>query len=117
MKFCRVFNAGGWKRVFLLLAVLVLCAGWLAGCRKRPTSSTASLPPEPVYRMDTAATPAAQAKILTSALVTYEESHAGTPNDLNQLVEKRLVDRLPLPPPGKKFAIDPKKHEVVLINQ
>ncbi len=55
--------------------------------------------------------------MLTQALITYEESYGGTPNDLNQLVEKSVLDRLPVPPPGRKFTIDRVKHEVVLVNQ
>ena len=104
----------------LILLLLALALGWgssITGCRKRPTASGSAQSSEPIYRIDDAPTPAAQTKLLTQALITYEESYGGTPNDLNQLVEKRLVDRLPAPPPGKKFAIDSRKHEVVLVNQ
>jgi hypothetical protein len=101
----------------LLLALVLVLVSLITACRKRPAVSESALPAEPVYRIDGALTPGAQAKLLTHALITYEESYAGTPTDLNQLVEKRLVDRLPVPPPGKKFAIDSRKHEVVLVNQ
>ena len=105
------------KPISLLLALALMWACSTTGCRKRPTASGPAIPSEPLYRIDGAPTPAAQVKLLTHALVTYEESYGGTPDDLNRLVEKRVLDRLPVPPPGKKFAIDRTKHEVALVNQ
>lgn len=101
----------------LLLALALVWVSSITGCRKRPAVSGSAQPSEPIYRTADAPTPAAQAQLLTHALITYEESYGGTPNDLNQLVEKRVLDRLPVPPPGKRFAIDRVKHEVVLVNQ
>lgn len=41
-------------------------------------------------------------------------ANAGPLKDLSQLVKAGLIKALPGPPPGKKFAIDPQTHKVVL---
>lgn len=105
------------RTIPLLLVLAIVWVSSMTGCRKRPAASGSAQPAEPIYRIDGGSTPAEQIKLLTQALITYEESHGGTPGDLNQLVEKRVLDRLPVAPPGRKFAIDRAKHEVVLVNQ
>ncbi len=38
------------------------------------------------------------------------------PKDLSVLVERKLVPRIPPPPPGKRFAIDPKTVSVIVVD-
>jgi len=70
------------------------------------------------YRLNTAAPFEAQLQMLTDALNVYEDWNGGkSPTSLQQLVEKKAIDRLPTPPPGKKFVIDSTKHVVSLESQ
>jgi len=38
------------------------------------------------------------------------------PKDLQVLVDRKLIPRLPAPPPGKKFAIDRQHVRVILVD-
>ncbi len=70
--------------------------------------------PQTLMRINDAATPEAKAQMLTDALTTWEDWNGKTPTSLEQLVEKKIIDRIPDPPPGRRFVIDAKKHQVVL---
>jgi hypothetical protein len=59
--------------------------------------------------------PEMQAKLLTDALNVFEDWNGGKgPRSLQQLVEKRIVDQIPIAPQGMKFVIDPARHAVIL---
>lgn len=105
------------SRILLVSALAVTITS--TACRKKakPEAPQTALPTQPLFMLDSAPSPAAQLKLLTDALTAYEELHGGTPKDLSQLVEKRVLDRMPVAPPGRKFSIDSTKHIVVLVNQ
>lgn len=102
----------------VLLSVLTVTVTTTA-CRKKakPEAPQTAMPTQPLFMVDSAPSPTALLKLLTDALTAYEELHGGTPQDLSQLVEKRVLDRMPVAPPGRKFSIDSTKHIVVLVNQ
>ena len=54
---------------------------------------------------------------LTEALHRYFEAKGQLPQNFQQLVAAKYIDKLPTPPPGKKFAIDRRNLQVVLVNQ
>jgi hypothetical protein len=98
-------------------ALLVAGVSSVTACRKRKaeTAPSSSLPAEPMFRIATAPTLAAQLKLLTDALTAWEEQSGGRAmTNLNQLVESRIIDQLPAPPPGQQFVIDGRRHQVML---
>ena len=105
-------------RLALLLSVLTVLLS-VSACRKRaPAAPASTVPPEAMFKVATATTPSNQLKLLTDAMTTWEDLNGGRAfTNLNQLVEGRVIDQLPDPPPGRKFAIDGQKHQVVLVNQ
>lgn len=100
-----------------LMAALFVAALFTAGCRKRKveTAQPSAVQAEPMFRIATAPTPVAQLKLLTDALTAWEEQNGGRAmTNLNQLVESRIIDQLPAPPPGQRFVIDGRRHQVLL---
>lgn len=96
-------------RTLLLLSLLVAV---FPGCKKRPASTAPAsvqpaAPPDP--QKDTAE--------LTMAVRAYYLSQGKHPATLDDLVQARCIYRLPTAPPGKKYAIDAKKLEAVLVDQ
>jgi hypothetical protein len=53
---------------------------------------------------------------LTVALQTYMQVSSNYPKDLNDLVKIKLLKKMPVPPPGKKFAIDRQNIRVILVD-
>jgi hypothetical protein len=51
------------------------------------------------------------------AFFAYCREHTTPPRDLSDLVAAHYLRALPVPPAGKKFAIDSKNMKVVLVNQ
>jgi len=109
----------------VLLTAFVAC-----GCKKPvatqsdPVQAPSRAAPQAVkpadqalFKSATATTPQQMARLLTDALTTWEDQRGGVPQSLDQLVQARILDRLPTPPPGFKFAIDAQKHEVKLVPQ
>ena len=71
-----------------------------------------------LMRINDAGSSEEHAKMLTDALTTWEDWFGGkAPTSLQQLVEKKIVNRIPAAPQGKRFVIDPRKHAVVLQSQ
>ena len=96
-------------RTLLLLALLVIT---LPDCKKRPAPAAAAsaqpaTPPDP--QKDLAE--------LSMAMHAYYLSQGKHPATLDDLVQARCIYRLPTPPAGKKYAIDAKKLEAVLVDQ
>lgn len=94
----------------LLLLGLLLAA--LPGCKKKPApeapaSAQPATPPDP--QKDLAE--------LTMAVRAYYLSQGKQPATLEDLVQARCIYRLPTPPAGKKYALDAKKLEAVLVDQ
>ena len=118
------------RTLLLLLSLLVFI---LPGCRKRsapaaPVNTQPAAPPDP--QKDTAEPPTAvrassaapsdpqkDTAELTMAVRAYYLSQGKHPATLDDLVQARCIYRLPTPPPGKKYAIDAKKLEAVLVNK
>lgn len=110
--------------VFLAFAFVVTSVG----CRKKPGPVTAQ-PAEPVGPSSivlpggirppgtTAPAPAALATQLNNALHSFLEMKGRMPHDINELASAKLVPSVPPPPPGRKFAIDAGKLEVLLVPQ
>jgi len=54
---------------------------------------------------------------LTEALHRYFEVNNRMPPDFNTLVAAKFIQKMPAPPPGKRFAIDRVNMQVVVVNQ
>ena len=54
---------------------------------------------------------------LTQGLRKYSFEHRRVPGSFNELVAAGNLGTIPAPPPGKKFAVDPKAMQVVLVKQ
>ena len=96
---------------YLILLALVLGTA-LPGCKKRSPSvtsvnATPARPPNP--EKDLAE--------LSLAVRAYYLSQGKQPGTLDDLVQARCIYQLPTPPAGKKYAIDAKKLEAVLVDQ
>jgi hypothetical protein len=50
------------------------------------------------------------------ALVQWTFQHNNPPKDLNELVKEGYLKRLPVPPPGKRFSLDPRTMTVTLVD-
>lgn len=98
--------------VLLLLAVLTA-----SGCRKKPATS-ATPPPAPAEV--SGAAPAQKDPDLTALNVAYKkfwQEQKSPPAKLDDLVAKKYMTSIPVPPPGKKFNVDWAKMEVTLVPQ
>jgi hypothetical protein len=113
----------------------------LAGCSKRPETASpgsAAPPPQPAQAQDTSGTTEQAGNTLTPAPAIPDLSSVDSTEALAQLTqalrkfsaENRRVPTtfeeflgpgyqasLPKAPPGKKYAINPKRVEVILVNQ
>jgi hypothetical protein len=117
---------------FIVVGVAILL---LAGCGKKPEGASLSsvTPPAaestPVNQTSAspaaapASVPAIQADMepvlgqLTWSVRQYSLANHSVPGSLNVVMAAGYLTNLPPAPTGKKFAIDPKKVQVVLVNQ
>ena len=126
-------NSGMLSRVVLPLLIAVL----LAGCGESPEPSrpTPVSTKEPAQGQKTDAAPAKEQPAattvsnayeaalnaalveLTQALRKYSFEHQRLPKTLSELVAAGYLKDTPQAPPGKKFAINEKTVQVVLVNQ
>ncbi len=60
---------------------------------------------------------AAQLGELTQALRRYSVEHQRVPASVAEVAAAGYVKSMPLAPHGKRFAINPKRVEVILLNQ
>lgn len=115
----------GFRFLVVLLAALVLAP---MGCKRSakvvvapgPVASPKSplvLPEDFPPARVMAPGPAPVAKQLNDALNAFLEMRGGFPADINDLTFTKMIPVVPAAPPGKKYAIDAKKLQVVLINQ
>jgi hypothetical protein len=113
-------------RIPLLLAFALVAVS--TGCRKKtaPVDSSSAAPagPSPIVlpagtRPPGAVTPApaALATQLNNALHSFLESKGRMPHDINELATAKLMPSVPPPPPGRKYAIDANRLEVLLVSQ
>ena len=54
---------------------------------------------------------------LNSVLRDYYDAESRVPKDLEEMVQLKLIPRVPTPPPGKKYVIDATKRRVVLVSK
>lgn len=114
------------SRLPLLLLVIVAAAS--CGCRKKtdaagqPAAEPAG--PSPIVLPAgtrppgaVAPAPAAVATQLNEALHSFIEMKGRMPHDINELATAKLVPAVPPPPPGRKYAIDANRLEVLLVGQ
>ena len=60
--------------------------------------------------------PDAHLRALNAALTFWLAAGRPLPKDLYELVAAKLLPRIPAPPPGKRFAIDGKSLQVVMVD-
>lgn len=87
-----------------------------------PTASNLPEPPPTVAdQLPTAPVPPAGAQKydtqleLTSALHHFLEANGRLPNNFQELVAKKFLQKMPVAPPGKRFAIDRINLQVVMV--
>ena len=90
----------------------VLALGCLSSCKRKPTSAPTTLPTPPP---STATTPEQAVAELNKSLELWTFQRNQPPKDLNELVTAGYLQRLPTPPPGQKFLLDPVKLRVQLV--
>ena len=61
--------------------------------------------------------PPVTVEALTEALRTYMQVSSDYPKELQALVDRKLIPRLPSLPPGKKFAIDRQNIAVIVVDK
>lgn len=61
--------------------------------------------------------PAAALASLTQALRKFSVEQRRVPSSLSEVVAAGYIKNMPPAPPGKKFAISPRRLEVVLVDQ
>ena len=121
--------SGMLSHAVLPLLMALLCTG----CGKSPETSrpTPVSTTEPAQGKKTDAAPGTAATFsneseaalnaalgeLTQALRKYSFEHQRLPKTLSELVAAGYLKDTPQGPPGKKFAIDAKTVQVVLVNQ
>ncbi len=100
------------RPVLCLVAAGFLATSLLPGCKRKPASAPTALPTPPP---STATTPEQAVAEINKSLELWTFQRNQPPKDLNELVTVCYLQRLPTPPPGKKFAFDPAKMRVQLV--
>jgi hypothetical protein len=94
-----------------ILLLLCLFGAVLSGCKKRPgTTAPASTQPAPPN-------PEVDIPNLTIAVRAYVMTQGKPPATLDDLVKAGCIARLPTAPAGKKYAIDAKRAQAVLVSE
>jgi hypothetical protein len=126
----------------LLLLSFVLGSLCLAGCVKSkpaPPAFTPADPPAPAPSMEAPAPPTdappapslaappspdspepkeePSITALNEAVNAYIMGELKEPKSLEDLVKAGVIKRLPTPPPGKKFALNANRTQVILVNK
>lgn len=104
--------------LLVLAAVLVIALGApLAGCKRRKQKSAAevSVPGLPSTQQPVATD---DLEMLNQAFANYIQIGPEPPSDIAaELYRMKLIPRLPAPPPDKRYVVDKKNGQVVLINR
>jgi hypothetical protein len=101
-----------------ILLLLLLTAGvLLSGCSKEePAPKPGEAVPAPVQTPEPAAPAPAESTVdlqtINQALKKFAQDKKRVPPNLDELVQAGYLPRVPKPPLGKRFAIDPNKVEV-----
>ncbi len=99
------------------LVLLMAVSLTISGCRKKaanpsaapsaPAESNSTLPPQKDPDLTA----------LNAAYKKFWQEQKSPPAKLEDLVTKKYIPSIPVPPPGKKFNVDWSKMEVTLVNQ
>lgn len=117
------------KRTVLMVALAGLVV--TQGCRRKPAASAtepvAEAPPVPAVadakesspdRLPTAPNDSSLRlpihQELTGAIHLYQMDHQKMPPDFDTLVRAKYLKAMPKPPPGKRFAVDRNRMQVVI---
>jgi hypothetical protein len=107
-------------RFALRISVLAMVAALaVAGCGKKPgarqeTETASELVDAAPYVPNAAPGTLIQTRI-TGCMHAFHEANRRWPSDFNELVTAKLLDKLPAPPPGKKFVFDKKSLQVLVV--
>lgn len=106
-------------RFAALLASLTLAALVAPGCGKhgRVQSETASELVDATQYVPDAAPGTLIHTRLTGAMHAFHEANRRWPTDFSELVSAKMLDKVPAPPPGKKFVFDNKSLQVLVVPQ
>ena len=102
------------KALCLALAGTILLA---AGCGKKPAAQTAAPNAAAPATADAAADMSAVLAQLTQDLRKYSFEHRHVPASFSELTAAGIQGPIPVAPAGKRFAIDAKTMQVVLVKQ
>ncbi len=90
----RIIDA---RLLLVVLAALLL----LPACRKKESTSSAGPPPPPEFGSSEN-----NLGYLNEGVRNFQKAKIRLPNDLNELVTEKVIARIPLPPPGFRYALD-----------
>lgn len=94
-----------------------LCVGF-AGCGKNATAPTPGEAPSAATSPANPATePSVDLAALTQVVRRYGMERQKAPQSLEEVVAAGYLKTMPTAPAGKKFAIEPKRLEVILVTQ
>ena len=86
--------------------------------RKEHPAPAVVFPPEVIRQVAEAEkSPQASLELLNETLKNWVLRNNNYPKDLQEFVTAGMLPRLPIPPPGKRFVVDPEKRSVVLAAQ
>ncbi|MSU26476.1 MAG: hypothetical protein EXS27_01005 [Pedosphaera sp.] len=91
-----------------------------AGCRRKantaplPSAASESLPDRLPNAPNDSSLHLPIHPELTGAVHLYRTDHGKLPPDFETLVKERYLKALPAPPPGKRFAVDRNRLQVVI---
>lgn len=88
---------------------LLVCVVAFLGCRKQSESKQA---PVPVPVQKEAKEPTLEE--LNSALEVWFTAKGGSPKGFEDLVKAGYLSKVPTPPPGRQYVIDPQTFRVVV---
>lgn len=105
----------------LILILVPLLFGGFTGCRKRPPARSSDVLDEKAPdRLPTAPNGSSLRlpvhQELTGAVHLFETDHRRLPPDFETLVTMRYLEAMPKPPPGKRFALDRNRLQVVIMD-
>ncbi|KAF0181696.1 MAG: hypothetical protein FD161_369 [Limisphaerales bacterium] len=102
-------------KIHLVLLLLTVLAA--PGCRKKPAATPATPSPTPAEASGAAAQKDPDLTALNAAYKKFWREQGSPPAKLDDLVTRKYMPSIPVPPPGKKFNVDWSKMEVTLVNQ
>ncbi len=125
---CKSFRT--MKKIFCPLALLTGLVGvWLSGCGnqsgpppavKETGGSVVTAPADYVGAMakaEPAAVKTVDTAAVKSAIQLFQADQGSWPKDLNELVEKKFLPKIPATPAGTRLDYDPKTGEVKVVKQ